>query len=374
MPIKLIAFFSLYGLLAVSCAHAEISNVFQYDAANSTSELVNDGGASCPKTIVTPYFGHLLLKSKYDQSDPSKSTLKSSPDKVTLEIKSHIDKYTRSLSAYSDYAVKYAAEESYREKNIKLGLSCHSKALSAWANSNALLTDEATMNGKAVRKWALSVIASTTLKLRALTENEYKLTFLQKIWLDKLAKKVVDDYTPRLDPGFKYFNNHDYWAGWAVAATGTVLENRDYVRWGLSIYERSLTQIELVDGTPYGYLPTEIARKSLAANYTHFAITPLVMINVLANRNNYSISDPDGKFDKLVNFSASLLLNESSASDILQYDQKDVPPYKALWVLPYLSVYEDKVYPARLYEKYKSQMDEESYSMIGGYISLFYIK
>ena len=71
------------------------------------------------------------------------------------------------------------------------------------------------------------------------------LSSAQKAWLQRLAELVMEDYRPRQAADFAYFNNHDYWAGWAVAASGMLLGRDDYVAWAGEVanYATTLNQL-----------------------------------------------------------------------------------------------------------------------------------
>jgi poly(beta-D-mannuronate) lyase len=68
-------------------------------------------------------------------------------------------------------------------------------------------------------------------------------------------------------------NNHAYWAGLAVAATGDTVGDPALVAWGLRQAEVGITQIR-----PDGTLPLEMERGARALHYHLFALTPLVML------------------------------------------------------------------------------------------------
>jgi poly(beta-D-mannuronate) lyase len=81
-------------------------------------------------------------------------------------------------------------------------------------------------------------------------------------------------------------NNHAYWAGLAVAATGVATNDHRLFDWGISRGRVGLAQIQ-ADGT----LPLELARKSLALHYHAFALAPLVLLAEIAVANGVPFYD-----------------------------------------------------------------------------------
>ena len=179
------------------------------------------------------------------------------------------------------------------------------------------------------------------------------------------------DYAPRLAPDFAYFNNHDYWAGWAVAATGMLLRRDDYIAWGERNFRRALGQISISPHGDYAILPNELGRGRLAANYTHYALVPLMLLAESSRLNGPGLSaDDQRKLQQLASFAALSVLDERAVDELRGQPQHPVPPYKMVWLLPFLSQYPEHLQARRLHADVGSSAD--GYSQLGGRLAPLY--
>lgn len=358
MPIKLM-FSLLVSVALVGCVHAR----------ETRDQLIASRDVSlpqCPKDIPTPFTGPLLVESKYVQTEKSKTTLKASRSDESEEIQRRVKEFTKIIVRFADFYI-----ENPESRKGRTALSCLNAWTTEWASAGALTTDEASKTGIAVRKWALASLSSVMLKLTRAEVSEWTLNKEQGRWLETLAEKVMADYGKRLDPNFKYFNNHDYWAAWAVASTGAVLDRTDYLEWSLPFYQRAMGQIEPFSNGRYGYLPNEAARKHLASNYTHYALVPLVLLSDLLSESEYPPSrEETRKLNQLVNFAAEMILDPDAVKIVLEGKQKQVPPYKLAWLIPYLSRSPENQLARQLYTHYDGDVD--GYSQAGGKLRALY--
>ena len=91
-------------------------------------------------------------------------------------------------------------------------------------------------------------------------------------------------------------NNHLYWAGLAVAATGIATQNPKQFGWGMQSARRGIAQI-----APDGTLPLELQRGELARSYHIFAAEPLVALAELGMLNGINLyTEREGALDRLV--------------------------------------------------------------------------
>ena len=97
-------------------------------------------------------------------------------------------------------------------------------------------------------------------------------------WLGGVAALVAREWLPneRLDK----FNNHYYWAAWALTATAVATNRREFFDKAQEIYRVFTTQVDAE-----GYLPNELARASRAATYHNYSMLPLAMIAAFAKAN-----------------------------------------------------------------------------------------
>jgi poly(beta-D-mannuronate) lyase len=324
---------------------------------------------SCKKKVPAPYTGPLQVQSKYDQSDTSKSTLTTSVSDQSVAIQRAISDYTKRLPAFADYYL-----DNSQPAQRDMALACLDQWLQGWAVAQAITSRDASKTGMAVRKWALAAIASTVHKIQILSERNFQLTTPQRVWLKQLADIVIADYQYRQQADFAYFNNHDYWAAWAVTATGLVLENTTLVDWGDRNLRQGLQQIKPVPGaTAMGHLPNESGRGALAANYTHYALVPLVLLYDagLAQGKLYSAAEQE-KLQSLARFAVAQILEPQTTSSLNQQKQEAVPAYKMAWLIPFLARFPGHPQARRLYEFKDGAVD--GYSQIGGRIKPLYPK
>lgn len=121
-------------------------------------------------------------------------------------------------------------------------MACVGQGLDRWADAGALLDPDASKTGIAERKWALAAIAAVVMRTQALSNHRFELSQASRTWLAQLAQQVIADHTPRRKASFAHFNNHDYWAAWAIAATGMAIGQQDDIDWADVALRRALTE------------------------------------------------------------------------------------------------------------------------------------
>lgn len=367
MSIKALASL-LLAALTQTPAYASASNIHSIwnSAANTTRASNEYHDLKCRKSVIEPFTGELLVDSKYDQSDPTKSTLGKGPSERSEETHKAIASYSKMLSLFADYYV-----ENKDTPQALMAVACMDQWLEAWAKAGALENRKANKTGIAVRNWALASIASSILRLNALSGGQLQLSEIQEQWLNHLAKIVIEEYDQRLDPSFKYFNNHDYWAAWSIGATGMLLGEQGYIDWSTKVFRRAMQQITLSAQGDYAYLPNELARGRLAANYTHYALVPLTLLADALRINSDNIKPEDNKkLELLANFAARIVLDPGALPELRGQKQMEVPSYKMVWLIPFLSRNPQHTLAKELYLKERGEVD--GYSQIGGNIKTFY--
>lgn len=357
----------LTALLLLLCASLSANATQSIWAPQSTvaAGLVGDYRQErCPKTPPAAYTGHLQLDSKYDQSDASKSRLVAQQSKDTQRIRKQVQGY---IGGLIKAAQVFQRTRKANEANI--ALACLDQWLDAWANKSALLSDDASKTGVASRKWALAAIASTLLKVQALSDQRYQLSAAQTRWLQQLSAKVVAEYEPRRYDTGVYFNNHDYWAAWAVAATSMLLDDDKGLAWADVALRRAFSQLSPGAGD-YQYLPLEVARGRLAADYSHYALVPLTLLVEAAEFNGRPLTEQErAKFAGLANFAARAVLEPKTLPELTER-QSDVGPHKMVWLLPFLNRYPQHQWGRRLYQAEGEEIN--NYSQVGGDLKPLY--
>jgi poly(beta-D-mannuronate) lyase len=335
---------------------------------STTVDNNSKSSVRCPKDAPEPFTGALTIQSKYNQSDKSKSTLSASRDKQSVQIQREVKTYVKGLVRFSDYAVTPG-----KSKKQAIAQSCLHEWLSVWAKADALTTKDTTKTGIAVRKWTLASIAFVAIKTERMSQGQWALNATDKQWLSNLASLVIDDYNPRLTSDFKYFNNHDHWAAWAVFSTGMLLDNKELMGWGKRVFDKALTLAVVDTKKHYAYFPNEIARKQLAANYTHFSLTPLVLLAHYLPKKGFSVSEQQQKtISYMANFASDIVLKPGAVKQIVKVKQSSVKDYKLAWLLPYLKEHPSHKSARALYEDRGGKVD--GYSQLGGKIRPLYEK
>ena len=361
MSVRLLA-----ALLLTLGGSAQAQSIWPSRPTPLSAQIGDYRQLQCPKKVAEPYTGPLQIDSKYDQSDASRSTLSNKVSARSKETHARIAEFTQRLAQFADYYL-----QAKNAKQAGTALACIDQWLQAWAEAGALESRDTSKTGMAARKWALAAISSTLLKTQAVSGGQPQLSSEQKQWLQRLAELLMADYAPRLAADFAYFNNHDYWAGWAMAATGMLLDRDDYIAWGERNFRRALGQISVSANGDYAYLPNELGRGRLAANYTHYALVPLVLLADSAQLNGPGLSQADQlKLQQLANFAVLSVLDERSLSELRGQPQHPVPPYKMTWLLPFLSQYPQHALVRRLYVDVGVAAD--GYSQLGGQLAPLY--
>jgi poly(beta-D-mannuronate) lyase len=181
------------------------------------------------------------------------------------------------------YAVLAAA--AWRHKGSRDAARCVYSLLTAAAEADAWDARMPDNNGVYVQNWMLSGTAMAYLKVRdsGLGTPAQELE-IQK-WFELLARRVREYFdASSARPGTDAWNNHDYWAGLAVAAEGVADNDQDAFVWGLETYRRGIDAIQ-----PDGSLTAEMGRGQRALHYQIYALGPLVMMAELGEANGIDL-------------------------------------------------------------------------------------
>ncbi len=350
---------SLALLLLAPLSAGAVESLWRPVAHPLSAELAGYAGQACPRQGVPPYSGHLRLESKYDQRDASKSTLRAEPAAESEKIARQVRGYLGQLAAASNHFSQ--AREAH---GARRALACLDQWLREGAQASAFEHPQASGTGVATRKWALAAIASSALRTRALSDGVFRLDAQQQGWLQRLAEQVMAEHQPRRAPGFRHFNNHDYWAAWAVAASGMLLGRDDYLAWADYSLRRALREARSGHGSDYAYLPAEVARGPLAADYSHYALVPLVLLAETAEANGRALSaEEHERLQQLATFAARAVRAPDRLPE-LDGRQRAVAAHKMTWLLPFLQRYPQHPEARALWQARGQQID--NYDQIGG--------
>ena len=215
------------------------------------------------------------------------------------------------LDAVARHASSYQARPSDREE-----ARCGLQWLSAWAHQDAMLGKMTTSQSYYTRKWALGGLALSYARLRpAATDADRKAI---DAWLQSLANATM----VHADAGKGARNNHYYWEGLAVAATGAVTGDQRQLAWGSKVFDHAMSQV-----APDGSLPLEMERAAKALHYHSFAVQPLVMLASVLD-----VQSP--QLDQLVRFTLQGIADPSvieKATGIAQERLKGTPSWKIVY-------------------------------------------
>jgi poly(beta-D-mannuronate) lyase len=214
-------------------------------------------------------------------------------------------------------------------------------------------------------------MAGAVLLTQSASAGKLELTSVQKDWFTRLGEQVIREYDPRRSASGVYFNNHDYWAAWAVAATGMLVGRDDFIQWADGNLRRGLKQAVRSSDGSYAYLPLEVARSKLAATYSQYALVPLVLLAESARANGLPWSAEDQQtLDLLANFAARSVLDPDQLPELKGQSQVDVAPYKLAWLIPFLQRNPSHHLARELYDSEDGEVD--NYSQLGGPIQPAY--
>ena len=322
------------GLLFATSAFA-VQPIWSPVSTPASALLGDYHSAQCGQKAPAPYTGSLLLQSKYDQSDASKSTLAKSVDADTQEVQKRVESFMKGLVTYSK-----SFEKAKSAKNATEALACFDQWLETWSQDGALLHGTANGTGAAVRKWTLAAISASILRTQALSNNAYQLSSVQKDWLKQVAQHVMKEGEPRQqNPASVYFNNHDYWTAWAVASTGMVLDREDFILWADTTLRLAFEQITPSEFGDYAYLPFEVARGSLGADYSNYAFVPLMLLVETMQINGRPLdAEEERKLQLLANFTARITLEPGDIPELkgqlTEYSIPDSPACAEVSAVP----------------------------------------
>ncbi len=271
--------------------------------------------------------------SKYDQSDPTRSKINPAGEK-------QFRKDIRPLEVMTEKSVRYANRYWLSGGKKRGAASCALVWLHGWAKEGALreLTDDKAYNtvGKYLGGMALAYLQ---IKNAPGLDERQKHTVEQ--WLASVAVDLAG-YHARTPHANASRNNHLYWSGLGIAATGVASDRLDLFDWGMEAARRGLRDIE-ADGT----LPLELARRSRARDYHMYALTPLVMLAELGYANGVDLyAEHEGALRRL----AALVLRtvddpaffeRKTGVKQIPYPDKDTRASRLAWLEPYHARFPD---------------------------------
>lgn len=158
----------------------------------------------------------------------------------------------------------------YIANNDKTAAKCSLEWLERWAKDDAMLGKTSSNQAEYERKWMLSGLALSYIKVKP--EATKKQSVEIESWLKKMANISLEFANKD-----SLRNNHYYWVGLAMMATGVATDDKYYINEAKKIYDFALSEIR-----DDGSLPQELARGGKALSYHNYALAPLVIIAELS--------------------------------------------------------------------------------------------
>lgn len=238
------------------------------------------------RTVPKPYTGKLAFPSKYEGSDAARDELNPKAEAQFRAQTAPIRDMEKAFSGETDRYLRTGHPET---------LACALDGLATWARADALMAKTEDHTGKSMRKWALATFASSYVRLKfssshPLPAGDARVKDIEA-WLGRLGDLAVQDWKGH---PLSKVNNHEYWAAWAVMATGVALDRRDFFDWALETYRTALGQVDRD-----GYLPNELARQTRALAYHNYALNPLAMLAAFAKANGVDVQRDGAPLQRL---------------------------------------------------------------------------
>jgi poly(beta-D-mannuronate) lyase len=231
-------------------------------------------------------------------------------------LKKRNEAATRPVDEFLDAVARHASAFQAAPAEKRGDAQCALQSLSAWAKQGALLGTMTTNQSWYTRKWALSGLALSYARLRPAADDGDRQA------IDAWLKTLADLTLVHADAGKGVRNNHYYWEGLAVAATGAVTGDERLMAWGRKVFDHAMSQVA-ADGS----LPLEMERAAKALHYHSFAAAPLVMLASVLD-----LQSP--KLDLLVRFTLQGVTDPSAfekATGVAQERIRSTPNWKIVY-------------------------------------------
>lgn len=197
-------------------------------------------------------------------------------DKANSVIDPKLQQQNRDATAPLDrYAANVARmSDDYLRSGDPAAAQCTLQWLSGWADDRAMLGQMIRVNNDQsfyMRQWMLDAVSMAYLKVHDQADAKQRARI--EPWLQQMARANLVYW----DSPKRRRNNHYYWGGLGLLATG--LATGDDALWqaGHAAFLSGVNDIQ-ADGS----LPLEMARGQRALHYHDYALAPLVLMAELA--------------------------------------------------------------------------------------------
>ena len=199
-------------------------------------------------------------------------------DKVGSVIDPALQQQNKDATAPLD---RYAADvarmsDDYLRTSDPAAAQCTLGWLGAWADDGAMLGQMIRVNNDQsfyMRQWMLDAVAMAYLKVHDQANPQQRARI--DPWLQKLARANLAYW----DNPKRRRNNHYYWGGLGVLATGLATDDDALWQAGHAAFQKGIDDIQ-----DDGSLALEMTRGQRALHYHDYALAPLVMMAELARQ------------------------------------------------------------------------------------------
>ena len=228
------------------------------------------------------------------------------------------------------------AADAWLSTGSRAAAMCVYSLLSAAAKADAWDDKMPTNNSVYMQNWLLSGTALAYLKVRNSGAGTAQQDEQIQQWFRTLSARVSEYFdSGRKHPGSDAWNNHMYWAGLSVAASGIATGDVNAFLWGMSAYEMGLYAIQ-ADGS----LDAEMGRGRRALHYQLYAVGPLIMLAELGEANALDLyAEREGAIHKLVKFDVAAMKDPALVAERTGEQQDTTLPFSGLeigWAVPYV--------------------------------------
>lgn len=299
--------------------------------------------------------------SRYRRDDPTKSI-------VDPDLSDAYESVIAPLRTYAKSVIKAANRYVASDGHDLNAAAQAAGVMKVWADADALAV-VSTEVSYFCRNTALGPTAFGLMQVQGAIDSWTRGAIYG--WLDSRSGDTMR-FVSGLNGTRSGSNNHRYWAGVTVQATGIVGNRSDYFDWGVDCARIGLNQV-----TADGALPLELARGQKALSYHVFSIGALVMLCEAAARNgDLSLYSLNGEaMHRLIDFTLSQIDNPEIIAGIVGIEQEklgsggaDFDPFDVAW----LEIYESR-FPGR--SRWSDRMDKLrplAITGLGGNLTLLY--
>ena len=273
-------------------------------------------------------------------------------------------KYEDSVATIEDFSrAMVKASDAFQTTGNRAAAQCVVDLLESAAEGKVLAGNMDGYQASYVQGWNLGAWAVAYLKVRGSGLASKDQTHAITSWLKNLAEdnRAYYEAKRRAHSGPNDSdNNHVYWAGFAIAATGIADDDRGLFNWGVDAYKHGIHDIQ-GDGT----LPMELGRGQMALHYHLYALAPLMMLAEFGEANGLDLyAERDYAIKRLVARCIDGLQDPSFFQKKTGDEQVTSSGIEA-WQISWAQYYTRR-FPDPRISQLMSQAERLNYTMLGG--------